>query len=40
VLLDADGNSLVDFGSGIAVTSVGNAATTVVDRGQATTRSG
>ena len=32
VLLDADGNSLIDFGSGIAVTSVGNAATAVVDR--------
>src|SRR6201996_8741612 len=26
VLLDADGNSLIDFGSGIAVVSVGNAA--------------
>src|SRR5690348_7498996 len=35
VLLDADGNSLIDFGSGIAVTSVGNAATAVVDRVQA-----
>jgi 4-aminobutyrate aminotransferase/(S)-3-amino-2-methylpropionate transaminase len=32
VLLDADGNSLIDFGSGIAVTSVGNAASAVVDR--------
>jgi 4-aminobutyrate aminotransferase / (S)-3-amino-2-methylpropionate transaminase / 5-aminovalerate transaminase len=32
VLLDADGNSLIDFGSGIAVASVGNAATAVVDR--------
>ncbi len=30
VLLDADGNSLIDFGSGIAVTSVGNAASAVV----------
>jgi 4-aminobutyrate aminotransferase / (S)-3-amino-2-methylpropionate transaminase / 5-aminovalerate transaminase len=35
VLLDADGNSLIDFGSGIAVTSVGNAAAAVVDRVQA-----
>jgi 4-aminobutyrate aminotransferase/(S)-3-amino-2-methylpropionate transaminase len=26
VLIDADGNSLIDFGSGIAVTSVGNSA--------------
>jgi 4-aminobutyrate aminotransferase/(S)-3-amino-2-methylpropionate transaminase len=26
VLVDADGNSLIDFGSGIAVTSVGNSA--------------
>jgi len=34
VLLDADGNSLIDFGSGIAVTSVGNAATAVVRRVQ------
>jgi 4-aminobutyrate aminotransferase / (S)-3-amino-2-methylpropionate transaminase / 5-aminovalerate transaminase len=32
VLLDADGNSLIDFGSGIAVTSVGNAAPAVVSR--------
>ena len=32
VLLDADGNSLIDFGSGIAVTSVGNAAPGVVSR--------
>jgi 4-aminobutyrate aminotransferase/(S)-3-amino-2-methylpropionate transaminase len=30
VLLDVDGNSLIDFGSGIAVTSVGNAAPHVV----------
>jgi 4-aminobutyrate aminotransferase/(S)-3-amino-2-methylpropionate transaminase len=30
VLVDADGNSLIDFGSGIAVTSVGNAAPEVV----------
>src|SRR5689334_10606595 len=35
VIVDADGNSLIDFGSGIAVTSVGNAATAVVDRVQA-----
>jgi 4-aminobutyrate aminotransferase/(S)-3-amino-2-methylpropionate transaminase len=35
VLLDADGNTLIDFGSGIAVTSVGNAAAAVVDRVQA-----
>ena len=34
VLLDADGNSLIDFGSGIAVASVGNAATAVVSRVQ------
>jgi len=32
VLVDADGNSLIDFGSGIAVTSVGNAAPPVVSR--------
>jgi 4-aminobutyrate aminotransferase / (S)-3-amino-2-methylpropionate transaminase / 5-aminovalerate transaminase len=32
VLLDVDGNTLIDFGSGIAVTSVGNAASAVVDR--------
>lgn len=31
VLVDADGNSLIDFGSGIAVTSVGNAAPRVVE---------
>ncbi len=35
VLLDVDGNSLIDFGSGIAVASVGNAASAVVDRVQA-----
>jgi 4-aminobutyrate aminotransferase/(S)-3-amino-2-methylpropionate transaminase len=34
VLIDADGNSLIDFGSGIAVTSVGNAAERVVQRVQ------
>ena len=32
VLVDADGNSLIDFGSGIAVTSVGNSAELVVTR--------
>jgi 4-aminobutyrate aminotransferase / (S)-3-amino-2-methylpropionate transaminase / 5-aminovalerate transaminase len=32
VLVDADGNSLIDLSSGIAVTSVGNAAPEVVDR--------
>src|SRR5215475_1383792 len=30
VLVDVDGNSLIDFGSGIAVTSVGNSARRVV----------
>jgi 4-aminobutyrate aminotransferase/(S)-3-amino-2-methylpropionate transaminase len=35
VLVDADGNSLIDFGSGIAVTSVGNAAAAVTERVQA-----
>src|SRR5712691_4705016 len=35
VLVDADGNSLIDFGSGIAVASVGNAATRVTERVQA-----
>ncbi|WP_061299899.1 4-aminobutyrate--2-oxoglutarate transaminase [Herbidospora cretacea] len=34
VLVDADGNSLIDFGSGIAVTNVGNAAPRVVERVQ------
>jgi 4-aminobutyrate aminotransferase / (S)-3-amino-2-methylpropionate transaminase / 5-aminovalerate transaminase len=34
VLLDVDGNSLIDFASGIAVASVGNAAAAVVDRVQ------
>src|SRR6202012_5973960 len=33
VLLDADGNSLIDFGSGIAVASVGNAAAAVTPQG-------
>jgi 4-aminobutyrate aminotransferase/(S)-3-amino-2-methylpropionate transaminase len=32
VIIDADGNSLIDFGSGIAVTSVGNSAELVVQR--------
>ncbi len=32
VVLDVDGNSLIDFGSGIAVTSVGNSAELVVNR--------
>ncbi len=32
VLIDADGNSLIDFGSGIAVTTVGNSAELVVNR--------
>ena len=32
VLLDVDGNSFIDFGSGIAVTSVGNSAERVVER--------
>jgi len=31
VLVDADGNQLIDFGSGIAVTTVGNSAPAVVD---------
>ncbi len=34
VLLDVDGNQLIDLGSGIAVTSVGNAAPSVVRRVQ------
>ncbi|GAB3266482.1 4-aminobutyrate--2-oxoglutarate transaminase [Nocardioides dilutus] len=32
VIVDVDGNSLIDLGSGIAVTSVGNAAPSVVGR--------
>ncbi|MBE8515963.1 4-aminobutyrate--2-oxoglutarate transaminase [Amycolatopsis sp. H6(2020)] len=32
VIVDVDGNSFIDFGSGIAVTTVGNAAPRVVDR--------
>ncbi|QIK75814.1 4-aminobutyrate--2-oxoglutarate transaminase [Nocardioides piscis] len=35
ILVDVDGNHLIDFGSGIAVTSVGNAAPAVVERVQA-----
>ncbi|HSE07579.1 MAG TPA: 4-aminobutyrate--2-oxoglutarate transaminase [Nocardioidaceae bacterium] len=31
VVVDADGNSLIDFGSGIAVTTVGNSAPRVTD---------
>src|SRR6201990_2809422 len=34
ILVDADGNSLIDLGSGIAVTTVGNAAPSVVRRAQ------
>ncbi|MFI0449588.1 4-aminobutyrate--2-oxoglutarate transaminase [Actinomadura sp. 6N118] len=32
VVVDVDGNSLIDFGSGIAVTGVGNASPRVVER--------
>ena len=32
ILVDVDGNSLIDFGSGIAVTSVGNANPRVAER--------
>jgi len=32
VIVDADGNSLIDFGAGIAVVSVGNAAPRVAER--------
>ena len=32
VIVDADGNSIIDFGSGIAVTGVGNSAERVVQR--------
>ena len=35
VLVDIDGNSLIDMGSGIAVTSVGNAVLELVERVQA-----
>ncbi len=34
VMIDADGNTLIDLGSGIAVTTVGNAAASVVSRVQ------
>jgi 4-aminobutyrate aminotransferase/(S)-3-amino-2-methylpropionate transaminase len=34
ILIDVDGNSLIDFGSGIAVTTVGNSAPEVVARVQ------
>ena len=34
VLVDVDGNSLIDFASGIAVTSVGNSAPRLVERVQ------
>nr|BFE87511.1 hypothetical protein GCM10020093_101120 [Planobispora longispora] len=34
VVVDADGNSLIDFGSGIAVTNAGNSAPRVVERVQ------
>ena len=35
IVVDVDGNQLIDFGSGIAVTSVGNAAPRVVEAVQA-----
>jgi len=35
VVEDVDGNSLIDFGAGIAVTNVGNSAKAVVDRAAA-----
>jgi 4-aminobutyrate aminotransferase/(S)-3-amino-2-methylpropionate transaminase len=35
ILVDVDGNHLIDFGSGIAVVSVGNSAPRVVERVQA-----
>src|SRR5436305_2795267 len=35
IVVDVDGNQLIDFGSGIAVTSVGNAAPRVVERVEA-----
>ncbi|MDT4916050.1 MAG: 4-aminobutyrate aminotransferase / (S)-3-amino-2-methylpropionate transaminase / 5-aminovalerate, partial [Pseudonocardiales bacterium] len=31
IIVDVDGNQLIDFGAGIAVVSVGNAAARVVD---------
>ncbi|MGC7098470.1 4-aminobutyrate--2-oxoglutarate transaminase [Amycolatopsis lurida] len=38
VVVDADGNSFIDFGSGIAVTTVGNAAPGVAERAAAQLR--
>ncbi|MGQ5637637.1 MULTISPECIES: 4-aminobutyrate--2-oxoglutarate transaminase [unclassified Streptomyces] len=38
VLVDADGNSFIDFGSGIAVTTVGNSAPAVAERAAAQLR--
>jgi 4-aminobutyrate aminotransferase/(S)-3-amino-2-methylpropionate transaminase len=38
VIVDTDGNSLIDFGSGIAVTTVGNAAPAVTRRASAQLR--
>src|ERR1700712_4922179 len=35
ILVDVDGNQLIDFGSGIAVTTVGNAAPRVIANVQA-----
>ncbi len=35
IVVDVDGNQLIDFGSGIAVTTVGNSAPRVVERVQA-----
>ncbi|MDQ1720757.1 MAG: 4-aminobutyrate aminotransferase / (S)-3-amino-2-methylpropionate transaminase / 5-aminovalerate, partial [Pseudonocardiales bacterium] len=32
ILVDVDGNQLIDFGSGIAVTTVGNAAPRVIEQ--------
>ena len=40
VIVDADGNSLIDFGSGIAVVSVGNAAPRGWPRGWRSRRRG
>ena len=34
MIVDADGNTLIDFGSGIAVVSVGNAAPRVAGAGR------
>ncbi|MFJ3802479.1 4-aminobutyrate--2-oxoglutarate transaminase [Streptomyces sp. NPDC090088] len=38
VIVDVDGNSLIDFGSGIAVTTVGNSAPAVAERAAAQLR--